>query len=302
MKKKIIPCLFIFALSLLPLFADFKSDYELYIRSENLEKLESILPQWEQAEPNNPEMFIAYFNYYLLKGRSSGLTIDTVPPESGTSIAFSDPDTGETVGYIGGQTSYDRAHTETALEYLNKGLAIAPERLDMHFGQITILGELKEYNRMAEKIIEVFGVAQKINHKWLWSNNEPMGNDAENIMLESINDYHALLLTAKDTKAKEAEIKVCLAQTKAYPKNIYAYNFLGAVYMQTGEDKKALEAFLAAEKVNPSDGIVLGNIGKWYADHGDTQNAKKYYKRMLKDPDTRIQKFARKRLDELDKK
>ena len=302
MIKKVSLSLFIFAVSLLPLFADFQSDYEKYIKSENIKKLEVLLPQWEKAEPNNPEMFIAYFNYYLLKGRSSVLTIDTVPPESGTSIAFGDSDTGETVGYIGGQTSYDKSSTETALEYLNKGLAIAPERLDMHFGQISILGQINEYERMAEKIVEAFRVAKKINHKWLWSNNEPMGDDAENIMLDSINDYHAHLLTTKDAKAKEAEIEVCLAQTKAYPKNIYAYNFLGAAYMQTGQDEKALQAFLDAEKVDPSDGIVLGNIGKWYADHGDTKNAKKYYKKMLKNPDTRVREFARNRLDALDKK
>ena len=129
-----------------------------------------------------------------------------------------------------------------------------------------------------------------------------MGDDAENIMLDSINDYHAHLLTAQDTAAKEAEIKLCLAQTKAYPKNIYAYNFLGAAYMQTGQDEKALQAFLDAEKIDPSDGIVLGNIGKWYADHGDTKNAKKYYKKMLKNPDTRVREFARNRLDALDKK
>ena len=115
MIKKVSLSLFIFAVSLLPLFADFQSDYEKYIKSENIKKLEILLPQWEKAEPNNPEMFIAYFNYYLLKGRSSVLTIDTVPPESGTSIAFGDPDTGETVGYIGGQTSYDKSSTETAL-------------------------------------------------------------------------------------------------------------------------------------------------------------------------------------------
>ena len=301
MTKKIILFLFVTVLCSVSLFADFKSDYEKYIKSENIKKLEVLLPEWEKAEPDNPEMFIAYFNYYLLKGRSSGLTLDTVPPESGPVIPFSNPDTGETVGYIGGQTSYDKTNTETALKYLNKGLAIAPERLDMHFGQISILGQINEYERMAEKIIEVFRVAKKINHKWLWSNNEPMGDDAENIMLDSINDYHATLLTAKDTKAKEAEIKVCLAQIKAYPKSIYAYNFLGAAYMQTGEDKKALQAFFDAEKVDPSDVIVLGNIGKWYADHGDTKNAKKYYKKMLKNPDTRVQDFALKRLDALNK-
>ena len=302
MIKKISLFLFISALSLLPLFADFKSDYEKYIKSENIKKLEVLLPEWEKAEPDNPEMFIAYFNYYLLKGRSSGLTLDTVPPESGPAISFSDPDTGETVGYIGGQTSYDKTNTEKALDYLNKGLAIAPERLYMHFGRISILGQINEYERMAEKIIEVFRVAKKINHKWLWSNNEPMGDDAENIMLDSINDYHAHLLMAKDAKATESEIQVCLAQTKAYPKNIYAYNFLGAAYMQTGQDEKALQAFLSAEKIDPSDGIVLGNIGKWYADHGDTKNAKKYYKKMLKNPDTRVREFARNRLDALDKK
>ena len=69
MKKSIV--LFFILLVSFRIFADYKSEYDNLLSARNLEGIAALLPKWEKAEPKNPELYIAYFNYYLLKGQRS---------------------------------------------------------------------------------------------------------------------------------------------------------------------------------------------------------------------------------------
>ena len=165
MKKSIV--LFFILLVSFRIFADYKSEYDNLLSTRNLEGIAALLQKWEKAEPKNPELYIAYFNYYLLKGQRSTHSLDTYKKDNSNSLALVDQKTNKIAGYLNNNIWYEKEDVDKALSYLEKGLKFGKNRLDMYFGRIHILGEIGEYEKQSQKIIEVLKLGKEINHKWL---------------------------------------------------------------------------------------------------------------------------------------
>lgn len=176
MKKIYFLIIFLFLMNFL-----YSNDKDIYLDLLNNNKLSELkihLEKWEKKEPTNPEMFIGYFNYYIRKGSKSGVSIDKYP-KGEKQLAITDPKTGEIIGYMNDSTIYNYEDIKQALIYINKGLTYTPDRLDMHFGKIHILGEIKDYNTQCISLINVLELSTKNKNKWLWSDNEKIP-DGEN--------------------------------------------------------------------------------------------------------------------------
>jgi hypothetical protein len=98
---------------------DYQITYETLLNGSRYSELYTHLQLWENEEPDNPEVYVAYFNYYLARNRSPG---------------------SKAAGYTAGFKVDD---VLIGVEYLNRGLVTSPERLDMHFGKIFILIEVE---------------------------------------------------------------------------------------------------------------------------------------------------------------
>ncbi len=299
MKKLTLAVIFVAGI-LFSAYADFKTTYESLLGASKLTELEQHLALWESAEPRNPEMFIAYFNYYLRKGMHDGISIDTYLKDPKNQLAVTDPDTHEIVGYINDGTWYEKEDLERALDYLSRGLAITPNRLDMHFGQIHILGQVGEYSRQADKIIEALRVSRAISNKWLWSNNETIPDeDGEDFLLSNINDYYGLWFRVKNAESFTAAERVSKYQVELYPQNIYGYNILGVINGMQGRLDEALSYYLQAEKINNADVVVLNNIAYCYEQKKDTVNARLYYQKMEQYGNDEVKSYAARKLTQL---
>src|SRR5574344_1863585 len=106
--RKISVLLVLFLIISVSIFADYKSDYEKLLTDNELDELVQLLSEWEKNDKNNPELYIAYFNYYLKKGMHSGVSINTYLKDPKNELALRDPKTNQVVGYINDGTWYEK--------------------------------------------------------------------------------------------------------------------------------------------------------------------------------------------------
>lgn len=300
MKKSIV--LFFILLVSFRIFADYKSEYDNLLSARNLEGIAALLPKWEKAEPKNPELYIAYFNYYLLKGQRSTHSLDTYKKDNSNSLALVDQKTNKIAGYLNNNIWYEKEDVDKALSYLEKGLKFGKNRLDMYFGRIHILGEIGEYEKQSQKIIEVLKLGKQINHKWLWSMNEVIpSSEGERIFLISINEYYKAWLQKSLPQTLSAAEKACVTQLKLYPKDVEVHNYLALAYIGQGKIQEALNVLLKADKLAKEDYTILFNMASCHETLKQYDKAKECYLRIKKNPNKQVQDMADQKLSELKK-
>jgi tetratricopeptide (TPR) repeat protein len=277
---------------------NYQDAYVRLFKAKKYDELFDHLQAWEKKEPNNPEMYIAYFNYFIFRNRISGVSIDKERKGSKTTMEITDPKTGEIVGYINDSVQYNIKDILTAVEYLNKGLNIAPKRLDMHFGKIHILNETGYYEMAGDELYSTLNLSRKINNEWLWTDNENI-KDGELFFLNNVQNYYALWINTA-TEDSYRQLELCAKkQIELYPKNIFAYNIIAVYYSLNGKFQEALKYFLQAEKIDPNDCIVLTNIGRTYFAMDNKQKAKEYFMRVLEIGNEQDKQLSQYYLDKL---
>ena len=281
---------------------DFDKEYqEIYtdlFQAGKYDELFTHLQLWENKEPNNPEMFISYFNYFISRSRFSGISIDTEQKGSGPTMEITDSQSGEIVGYLNDSIQYNIEDILTAVEYLNRGLDIAPDRLDMHFGKIHILNEIGQYKIAGNELFDTLVISKRINNNWLWANNEGIEN-GELFFINNIQDYYSLWLNVA-TKEAYDQIKLCTEkQIELYPEHIQAYNVLAIYYLVNGQFQEGLKYLLQAEKIDPNDCIVLINIGRTYLNMNNKEKAEEYFEKVLEIGNEQDRQYAQYFLNQL---
>jgi tetratricopeptide (TPR) repeat protein len=279
-------------------FSDDKATYEQLLQQQKYPELLKHLQKWEVSEPRNPEVYIAYFNYYLSIGRKEGVSIDKAPKRGADVLTITDPKTNKVLGYMNPSTIYNTDDVAQALIKLNEGMSYGPDRLDMYFGKIFILNEVFDYRTAGSVLVEVLNRSQANGNRWFWSNNEPVKN-AEFFLLNSVQDYYEKWLENGSDAALRSVTAAADLQMRMYPGNIYAYNDMGFAYAVKKDYRQALACFLQAEKIDKRDGIVLANVAHTYVEIGRKDKAIEYYNKMLQYGNDEDKQYAKARLAEL---
>lgn len=258
----------------------------------------NILTKWKEAAPKDPELFTSFFNYYFLKSKENGIGITKDQPK-GESFVITDS-LDQVQGYIGNQVYYDQKDLQNALEIIEQGIALYPDRLDMRFGKIYVLGQVKDWDKFTSEIIRTVEYSSGNDNEWTWTNNELQQN-GEDFFLSSLQDYQIQLYnTGKDALLMNMR-SIAREILKYYPNNIESLSNLSITYLLTGEYDKGLEPLLKAEKITPTDYIVLSNIAQGYMLKGDKEKALEYYEKTAKYGDEQTKEFAKTQIEELKK-
>ena len=105
---------------------DFKSQFRTLFDKNDLAGQERLLQNWEKAKPNDPELYVAYFNFYLNKSRKEKLSL-TSTPQSKDSLRMTKEDDKNVVAYLGSQMLYEAFNFDKAILYLDKGIEKFPK-------------------------------------------------------------------------------------------------------------------------------------------------------------------------------
>lgn len=300
MKKSVLPLLFLFFVLIQTASAqDFQTRFDKLFEEEDFAKMGKLLPSWEKSNPDDPELYVSYFNYYFRKSRSEILSF-TNKPESKNSVALTKENEEKPTAYLGSQVSFNKEDFDKGIFYINKGIEKFPNRLDMRFGKIYAIGQIEDYKLFTSEIIKTVDYSNTNKNQWLWMQNEKV-EDSERFLLKAIQDYIVQLFNSGDENAEN--IKTIAETTlKYYPNNVENLSNLAIYYLIKEDFDKALPPLLKAEKLAPTDAVVLNNIAWSYYSKGDNVNALKYYELVLKYGNAQQKSDANEKIVELKSK
>ena len=279
----------------------FKQQFNDLVSKKDTVGQQQLLQKWGKTDKDDPELFVAYFNYYVSKSKKEILTLGQNPKnKEGFRIMDQDSTKKEPVGFIYGDTYYDPELLSKGFDWINKGIEKHPNRLDMRFGKIYMFGQIKDYENFTKQIIQTVDYSAVNKNKWTWADSKPL-DDPREFMLSSIQNYQLQLYNTENDSLLDNMKRIAETVLKYYPDHVESLSNISIVFMLQKQYDKALAPLLKAEKLNPKDYIVLSNIAQAYKLKGDNKNAIKYYELTLKYGDDQAKKYAQGQIDELKK-
>ena len=273
-----------------------REQFKKHFKDGDLERQHAVLLKWEKAAPDDPELYVSWFNYYFRKSSKETLSI-TSTPKTSESIAVRKEGEETVVGYIGTDVYYAKADFDLGIVSIDKGISKFPNRLDMRFGKTHALAQIKDYQKFTDEIVKAIDHSRVNNNQWLWGENKPV-EDPKKFLLGSVQTYVVQLFDAGD---KEAQFIKPIAESvlRIYPEHVESLSNLSLVYMLNGDYDSALTTLLKAEKLANDDYVIVANIAYGYYNKRDKINATKYYERLAKIGDGRAKADAEAKLSEI---
>jgi len=256
-----------------------------------------LLKEWEKTDPKNPELYVAYFNFYAKKSMREVVSLDE-KPKGEQSLQVNDSTTNQPVAYLNASINYRSDVLQKGFDYIDKGIALHPTRLDMRFGKIYMLGKAENYQVFTKVVIETINYSNSIKTAWLWKEGKPLEN-AKEFFLSSMQDYVSTLYNTEDDSLLPEMRQISETILKYHPDHVISLANIALTYAIEGDNDKALEYLLKAEKIDPKDIIVLNNIAEGYVRKKDTVNAKLYFEKIIKNGSKEDADNAKERMKEL---
>jgi|GEM_PF-113964 len=261
-------------------------------------KIKGLLSEWEKTNPNDPELYTSAFNFYFSSCKEEILSLQKEnPKEEGLQLADS---TGKVAGYLSSNVGYNEGKLDRAVNYIDKGIEKFPDRLDMRFGKIYVLGEVGDYKKFTNEIIKTVQRSVINKNNWLWTENKKQ-DEGQKFMLKTVQAYLKQLYDTEDDNLLSNMIQVGETTLKYYPQNIEILSTTAVAFMLTKQYDKAINYLRQAEKIDPKDYIVLNNIAQCYKSKGNKENAIKYYRLTEKYGDEQAKQQARDNIKQLEK-
>ncbi|RZJ68248.1 MAG: tetratricopeptide repeat protein [Flavobacterium sp.] len=276
---------------------DYREQFGGFVKASDTVNQLKILQQWEKKNASDPELYVAWFNYYFINAKKEMLHLGD-NPEGKEALEITDTTSKKPVGYLYGTDHYDDAKVEKGIAKIDAAIKKFPTRLDMRFGKTYVLGEMKNWSDFTTEIIKTVEYSAKIQNKWTWRDGKPV-EDAKNFMLGSIQGYINQLYEANDDLLLDDMKRISETVVKYYPDHVESLSNVSIVLMIQGDFDKALTYLLKAEKLAPNDTVVLGNIAHAYNSKGDSAKAIAYYEKILAIGDENTKAFAKDRIEKI---
>lgn len=276
---------------------NYREDFLKHLKAQDSLAQIDLLKKWESESPDDPELFVSYFNHFFMQGKKEVLTLNAGNSD-GEGIQIKDS-TG-VVGHIGSAIMYDRKTVDKGIAYINKGIEKYPSRLDMRFGKIYTYGQMEDWEAFTQEIIETVSYSAEIDNHWTWAEGEVV-EDAENFFLSGIQNYQRQLSDTQDDALLSNMRRIAEKVLVHYPKDVPSLSNISVSYLLTEEYDKGLEPLLKAQKIAPKDPIAMMNIARAYVLKGENKKAIKYYKKVLKYGEEQEKAYAEAQIEELKK-
>lgn len=246
----------------------------LFYSDTTLEVVLPILKAWEAAKPKDAEMFVSAANYYLMASQEEIMNLSPTPPETGEEALEIRDSTGEIQGYMYKMIVRNDSVAAIGIEYLDRGIAAHPLRLDMHFGRCYMLRELKMYDQHIDTFKKLFELDEENGDKWLWTGDVPM-DEVEVDFKTSMHEY--AIAIASSNIPMEQTVDALKTAIDYYSDEPMFYNDLGVAYFYDGNLEMAQEYFQEAYELDTSDMVALNNVAYVYYLNKDFDAARELY-------------------------
>lgn len=240
-------------------FGDNQEIFNQLYQAGNFGELEIHLVNWMNETPNDPEVYVGYFNYYLELGREFVTGTYRFPPANGRYLAMTKEDDDEIVGYMYDQIVYDNEYFARAVGIINDGIERFPNRLDMRFGIIHTLQQIGDYEQQADYLQATLRHSKENENLWMWTKNEPTPG-TEDFFLSVILDYYSVWFDVSSPTSLQALLDTSRLQIELYPSNVYGYNQVALYYSNSEDHEEAAHYLSIAHELDPTDYIIVNNL------------------------------------------
>ena len=105
---------------------DFKNKFNELLSAKDTVEIAKLLENWEKNNPDDAELYVAYFNYYVLKSMKNVIHTGDKPEEE-LYLAIIDEDStkDEPVAYIYEEVGYEPELLEISFNYIKRVLKVS---------------------------------------------------------------------------------------------------------------------------------------------------------------------------------
>lgn len=258
----------------------FREQFQTAVRAGDAPAVENVLTAWEKAAPQDPDLYVAQFNWLLKKAERVELR-----PSTATAGEFAIKNKkGKAVGSL--ETGYDPELVTQAANALTKGLGFAPNRLDMHFG-LAKLYEMTGQPALEEQALSnALASHAKNPQPWRWREGGTLPAPEADFVPSTLEQYAAFYWQQEAPAAMEHGHAIAELMEQYYPKSSLGYFNTGVYYSVTKQSAKAYAKLQQADALAPNDGPTLGNLTKLAIELKKKDEASKYLARLRKLPGT----------------
>lgn len=258
--KKIV--FFILVLTVLyPAYAQsYSEQFQTALDAHDAKTQRAILHDWQTAAPEDIDLYIARWNYYVN-------------------------------AYMGEHSGADLSELKKSI--LDSGFAVIdaaieryPNRLDLRFGKIYFLGQITQWDSFVAEILHTIDHSNRIAHKWTFNN---LTDEGEALMVEGIQDYQSDMyatiadkhhLSAADSLMVVRIRRVAQRTIQVFPDNVDAMNMLAVSYILVEDYEKSIKYLLRAENIAPTHPAILRNLIESYTRLNKKKEAATYQARL----------------------
>lgn len=266
---------------------------------------------WERSAPADAQLWIDRFNYDFNRSRHEEIVLrgaqDSLRAagESSERLILTDS-AGNEAGSLGWRIVFDEELFTRAIAAIDRGIALHPDRLDMYLGRAAAFAYAERYGRMTDALCALVARAAENGGRWIAPDGRTVRQvAAQELIADYLQDYVNTLFDAAPTADGEADDalgRLARCEAEYCPESVVALNNLGAWHYGAGRIDEALDCFVRASAVDPSDGTMLYNIGYLYLRRGDKESARTWWRRLLDSPDVDERRRAEELLREVDGK
>lgn len=235
----------------------FREKYQALMRQHKTKEAKAVAAQWEKAQPQDPDLYVAKFN--LILSEAEVLNLSTKPAKGGD-FSIKDPKTGREVGSLGGG-GYNPLKVQEAITVLQKGVALAPDRLDMRFG----MAKAAEYKNDPPQQYQILSDAlawrqSAAGQPWRWRDGGALPAPETEFVTGTLEEYMVPYWQSGTPEGYRAGLAISELLLKYYPQSSLGYFNKGNYYAFTENDAEAYKWFAQADKLNPKDPQLINNL------------------------------------------
>lgn len=254
----------------------FREQFRLAFRTGDLAAAEKVLTAWEKANAKDPDLYVARFNLLLKQAER----VETRPAATAANAGGAPNAEPKPVKI----TRYDPATMTQAAEVLKKGIALAPERLDMRFGLAKSYEMVGQPAPLLQTLREALEHRAKGGKPWLWRDGAALPGPEEAFVPAAMEPFASALWKVPNNNGLEYGRPIAEMMEKYFPQNSLGYFNMGVYYGHLNKTQEAYDKMQQADALQPNDVTTVVNLSRYAIVLKQKDAAVKYVERLRKMP------------------
>ena len=239
-------------------------------------QIESLLNEWREKSPNDPEAWIASANYYFNQRQ---VMISTKPAGKGD-FSLTDKKTGKKAGSI--SFEQNEGSVKRAADLLQEATGKFPDRLDIWCGLAFIQQESGQFENELSTLQKMVSYAREHPTGLKWLKSQSIDEPADKFVPEKLHSYGLYYEKKKNPDDDKRWFQIAALAMQQYPNHAEGFNDAAGYYADLREWKKARELFEKAHQLDPKSAGPLMNLANVSLEMKDNTGAQKYLEEALK--------------------